>query len=118
MVLKLVGDVGFILAAFMLALFTILFTASVRWWTDTLGRLIAGVLTVILTMMVFASMRLAGVGIPAVEWLRAILYGALGFLMTCANMAFVWYQFLSPRMRRHKRVISDSMTTPLRRKKS
>jgi hypothetical protein len=112
MVLRMIGNAGFILAAFMLALFTFLFMFAVRWWTDALGRLIAGVLTVILTMMVFASMRLAGIDIPAVEWLRAILYGALGFLMTCANVAFVWYQFIGPRLRQRKR---NRLTTPPRK---
>jgi hypothetical protein len=98
--LEVIGDIGFLLSAAMLILFSLLYLICVRWWTDILGRLIASVLIIIFTIMTLASIRILDVPLPGVQWWRAGLYGGLGVSMTAANAVFVWSQFIAPRVKR------------------
>ena len=95
--LKTIGDYGFIASALMLGMFSILFLASVRWWTDPLGRIIAGVLTVVLLIMSLAVVVLVGIPLPGINWWRVFLYGTLATLMAVGNVTFIWAQFFAPR---------------------
>lgn len=104
--LRVIGNVGFVSAAIALTLFAVLFLTSVRWWTDTLGRAIAGVVATVAVICLLASIVLLGFPVPFVQWLRAILYPLLGLTAWSATIAFIWSQFLAPR-----RVPSDETST-------
>jgi hypothetical protein len=95
--MKTIGDLAFVASALMLGSFSLLFLFSVKWWTDPLGRIIAGVLTVILLIMSLAVLILTGVPLPGKQWWRIFLYGSLALLMFAANIAFIWAQFFAPR---------------------
>lgn len=97
--MKAIGDLAFIASALMLGTFSIMFLLSVRWWTDPLGRIIAGVLTVVLIIMSLAVVVLTGVPLAGIQWWRVFLYGGLALFMFAGNIVFVWAQFIAPRKR-------------------
>jgi hypothetical protein len=99
-VLKLAGDVGFVLATLGVVAFTVLFLTSVRFWTDWLGRLVAAVFISVLLIMALSVVRLMGFPLPGLFWWRAFLFNALGVAIWSGVVGFVWAQFYAPRLRR------------------
>lgn len=100
--LERIGDIGFLTAASMLLCFSILFLTCVTWWKDLLGRVIALILGVMVTIMILASLVVFDVPIPGKMWWRAFLYNLLAFAMFLANVAFVWSQFIAPRRKKRQ----------------
>jgi len=105
-VLKIIGDIGFLVAGVGSAIFTILFLGTVKWWTDVLGRVLACVVGSIGIIMALSMVRLFGLPLPGLFWWRAIMFNALALAIWSGVIAFSWSQFFAPR-RRARRARSD-----------
>jgi len=101
-VLKLAGDVGFVLAGTGAFAFALLFFICVRWWSDLLGRILAGAIGSIAFIMVLSMVRLIGLPLPGLFWWRAFLFNALGLVLWAGAGAFVWTQFFASSRRAKK----------------
>jgi hypothetical protein len=95
------GTIGFQVASFAFIAFVIGFFATVKWWTDVLGRTIAGVVGSAAAIMGVSLCYTIGVPIPGILWVRALLYWSFALTMSAAMAAFFWSQFVAPRVRRH-----------------
>jgi hypothetical protein len=102
MMVKAAGDIGFVLSGIALVLFPIMFLTSVRWWSDWLGRIIAAMFTVIGLLMALSMIRLLGVPLAGLFWWRAFLFPSLAVASWAACIAFIWSQFIAPRVRGRK----------------
>lgn len=98
--LKLIGDVGFVVAAVGVLTFSLSFLIAVPWWTDRLGRAIAGVLGSVSIILILSILRLLQVPIPGLFWWRAFVFTAFAATIWAATFAFIWAQFLAPRIKR------------------
>lgn len=101
---------GYQVGAAGIVFFTISFLLVVRWWTDWLGRVLAG--TLLATSMVLSLTTLRQFH-P--EWghsyyvCRLIVFWVFGLAVWSSLVTFVWAQFFAPRLKgtRLKRVPHD-----------
>lgn len=100
--LKLAGDIGFVLAGTGAIALASIFIASVRWWKDPLGWIMALLGGSIGAIMGLSMVRLIGLPLPGLFWWRAFLFNSLGIALWAGFGAFVWSQFLAPRKRARK----------------
>jgi hypothetical protein len=105
-----IGNVGFFLTASGALVLSILFLTLTVWWETWLGRILAAFFTIVTVIFGFIAVRLAGVEIPNVSMVRAVLYLALGFIFWGMVGGFIWAQFFArnaPRRRCRGRRRSD-----------
>lgn len=103
-----IGNIGYQVGAIGIVLFSASFLIITRWWTDLLGRLVAGVLFTISAVLSMTVARMMNVEFPGGLFLwRAIVFWAFAFAVWTALCTFVWAQFLAPRIRK----TSGRMTT-------
>jgi ABC-type nickel/cobalt efflux system permease component RcnA len=95
---RLWGTVSFEVASFAFIVFTVGFFATVRWWTDALGRSIAGVVGSSAVILVVSLCYTLGVPIPGILWVRAVMYSSFALTMSIAVTVFFWSQFIAPRV--------------------
>jgi hypothetical protein len=90
---------------------TFVFLAGVRWWSDILGRLIAGVLVSLSSVLAIIIVRQLGVELPGgiLIW-RAAVFCIFGLAVWTALGTFVWAQYGASRIQRKR------MTTRKERK--
>jgi hypothetical protein len=106
---ELIGDISFVLAALALVVFAVLFLTAVRWWTDQLGRSIAGVVATIAFIVLLGILRIAGlIASSDLDWIRAIMYPILAVTTWIGTGTFIRAQFL---LRRHRRLPSGKQTS-------
>jgi MFS family permease len=80
--------------------FTIVYLAAVRWWTDILGRVIAGVFSATSAVLVVSTIRLINPDINGIYIsVRALVYWLFGIAVWAGIGAFLWAQFMAPRGR-------------------
>lgn len=95
------GTFAFQVASLMFVLFVIAFFTTVRWWSDILGRTMAGVVGSAAAIMGVSLCYTIGIPIPGILWVRAVLYSAFALTMSAAVVVFFWSQFIAPRVRDH-----------------
>jgi hypothetical protein len=94
------GSLGYQIGAGGIIAFTVAFLVSVRWWTDWLGRVIAGVLFSTSAVLVVVVLRQL---FP--EWegsfliVRAAVFWFFGVSIWISLASFVWSQFFAPRIK-------------------
>ena len=94
--LKQVGDFGLVLSASAMLTLTLLFLVFTKWYRNVLGRMVAGVLFIMSTIMAFAGARIAGLNIAGIMAIRATLYVTLGLAFWALVVGFIAAQFLLP----------------------
>jgi hypothetical protein len=94
-----VGTIAFQVASFAFIVFTVGFFMTVRWWTDALGRSIAGVVGSSAAILVVSLCYTLGVPIPEILWVRAVLYCVFALTMGTGVVVFFWSQFIAPAVR-------------------
>lgn len=96
-----IGNIGYQVGAVGIISFTVSFLLITRWWTDLLGRLVAGVLFTISAVLSMTVARMLNVQFPGGLFLwRAIVFWAFAFAVWTALCTFLWAQFLAPRIRK------------------
>lgn len=100
--LELAGDIGFVVAGLGAIALSLAFLLCVRWWTDPLGWILAGLSFSVGTILGLSMVRLLGLPLPGLFWWRAFLFNALGIALWFGFGAFVWSQFMAPRKRARK----------------
>ncbi len=95
------GNYGYQLGAAGILVFTAAFLLTVRFWTDTLGRVIATVLITMSGVLVMSTLRMLHVELPGglLNW-RAVVFWLFGAGVWSGIGVFVWAQFLAPRIKR------------------
>lgn len=99
------GNVGYQIGAVGIAAFTLAFLVIVRWWTDLLGRLIAGVLFTLTLVLIMSTLRMLHVELPGglLTW-RLGVFWLFGAVVWSALGTFIWAQFWAPRIRESARM--------------
>lgn len=98
-----VGNIGYQVGAVGIIAFTIAFLVVVRWWTDFLGRIIAGVLSGICGVLIMSTIRMLYPNIdPSFFMWRAIVFWLFGLGVWIALGSFIWAQFFAPRLRNER----------------
>lgn len=97
------GTIAFQVASLAFVLFVVGFFTTVKWWTDALGRSIAGVVGSTAAIMGVSLCYTIGIPIPGILWVRALLYSAFALTMSAAMIVFFWSQFIAPRVRDRRR---------------
>lgn len=95
------GNIGYQVGAVGIVAFAVSFLVITRWWTDLLGRLVAGVLITISAVLTMTVMRMLEVPLPGglMVW-RLVVFWAFGLAVWTALSTFLWAQFLAPRIRK------------------
>lgn len=98
--LELIGSVGYQAGAVGIVLFSIAYLLLVRWWTDTLGRVLASVICTLSLILVMVALRQLDVELPGglLVW-RAGVFLLFGIVVWMALGTFVWSQFFAPRLK-------------------
>lgn len=87
------GDIGFLVFSVSTALFTIIYLTMSRWYKSFIGTILAIFTTGVVVLCAYISLRVWGVEIPSVEWLRLILFWVLGVSMLGSVIGFLEVQF-------------------------
>jgi MFS family permease len=94
------GSIGYQVAAAGILLFTVSFLVVVKWWTDWLGRVLAGVLSATSAVLVVTTIRQIWPGLGGgVLVIRAIVFWLFGLAVWSGLATFVWAQFFAPRIK-------------------
>lgn len=95
------GSIGYQIGAVGILVFTLAFLASVRWWSDSLGRVMAAVLTTTSGMLVVTAIRQIWPDIDGAIFVwRAIVFWLFGIAVWASIGTFLWAQFFAPRLKR------------------
>lgn len=96
-----IGNWGYQVGAVGIVAFTIAFLVITRWWTDSLGRLVAGVLLMISLVLSMTVLRMFDIPLPGgLPIWRVIVFWGFGVSVWVGLITFLWAQFLAPRIRR------------------
>jgi len=93
MLVELWGDVGFLTFTVSSGLFTLLFLTMSRWYKSFTGTLIAIHMVAVAFLCSYVSLRIWDIPLPAVEWVRLIMFWILGISMLAAVVGFLEVQF-------------------------
>lgn len=103
------GNFGYQIGAVGIIAFSVAFLVIVRWWTDHLGRVIAGVLMSMSSVLIMTTVRMISPELMTDHTYlatRAVVFWVFGLGIWIGLGSFVWAQFVAPRIRQ-----SDRMTT-------
>jgi hypothetical protein len=102
-VLESIGSWGYQVGAVGIILLTVFYLVAVPWKTDILGRLIAGVLGSLSSVLIIIAARQLGWDPPGglLVW-RAIVFCVFGAAVWTALGTFIWAQFWAPRVQRNR----------------
>lgn len=108
------GNWGYQLGAVGIVGFTVAFLVVVRWHSDMLGRIIAGVLTSTSGVLIMSTLRMFGFAQFDFffAW-RALVFWLFGIGVWTGLATFLWAQFWAPRIRNRHR---PEWTTPATRR--
>lgn len=94
------GSLGYQIGAVGIVAFTLAFVIVVRWWTDWLGRVLAGVLSATSAVLVVTTIRQIwpelGGGMLIV---RTVVFWVFGLAVWSGLATFLWAQFIAPRIK-------------------
>lgn len=98
---ELFGNIGYQFGVVGILTFTISFLTIVRWWTDHLGRVIAGIMISLSTVLIMTILRMLHVELPGglLVW-RVVVFWIFGAGVWIGFGSLVWAQFFAPRIRR------------------
>lgn len=102
-----IGNFGYQVGALGIVAFTVAFLVIVRWWTDHLGRVIAGVLASISAVLIMTTVRMVKPELAADHTYltaRGVVFWVFGLGIWIGLGSFVWAQFLAPRIRQSERM--------------
>lgn len=102
--LELWGDIGFLVFTFSSLLFTLLYLTLSRWFKSFVGTIIAIFSVGVVILCGYLSLRIWGINVPGVEWVRLILFWTLGITMFSSVIGFIEVQFGRGRDRLRKRL--------------
>lgn len=91
--LELWGDIGFLVFTLSTTLFTLLYLTLSRWYKSFMGTLIASFMIGVVFLAGYLSLRIWGVHVPGVEWVRLVMFWVLGVAMLTAAVSFLEIQF-------------------------
>jgi MFS family permease len=95
------GSLGYQVGGAGIVAFTLAYLVIVRWWTDTLGRVVAGVMSATSGVLIITTLRQIYPGHDgSILVYRAVVFWLFGAAVWSALSIFVWVQFLAPRIRR------------------
>jgi len=95
-----VGSLGYQIGAVGIVFFTVAFLVSVRWWTDWLGRVLAGVLFATSAVLVVTTIRQLNPDLGGSFLIvRAVVFCLFGAAVWTSLATFVWAQFFAPRIK-------------------
>lgn len=101
-----VGNVGYQVGAVGIVAFTLAYLATVRWWSDHLGRVIAGVTSAMSAVLAMTTLRMIYPSIINDQTyliVRLVIFWSFGLGVWLALTSFVWAQFFAPRIRQSER---------------
>jgi TRAP-type C4-dicarboxylate transport system permease small subunit len=87
------GDLGFLLFAASVTVFTFLYLSMSRWYKSFVGTIIAIFSVCVTILCVYLSLRIWEIPVPAVDWIRLILFWILGITMVTSVIGFLEIQF-------------------------
>lgn len=87
------GNVGFLVFSVSILVFTFIYLTMSRWYTSFLGTILAVFTSGVLVLCVYICLRVWGIDLPGVEWLRLILFWILGLSMLGSVVGFLEVQF-------------------------
>lgn len=103
-----VGNVGYQVGAGGILAFTLAYLITVRWWSDHLGRVIAGVFSSMSMVLMVTTMRMVSPEIVTnhtYAGFRILVFWTFGLGVWFALVSFVWAQFFADRIRQSERGI-------------
>lgn len=90
---ELLGDIGFLVWAFAATVFTVLYLTLSRWYKSLMGVLIGVFVAGESILSLYIALRIWDVPVPAVEWVRLIIFWVLGLAMIISVISFLEIQF-------------------------
>jgi hypothetical protein len=109
------GNLGYQIGALGIIAFTIAFLVVVRWWTDILGRVIAGVFSATSAVLIMTTLRMFGyANAEAFFAWRAAVFWLFGIGVWSGLGTFLWSQFMARRV--NPRGVRSKVTTPQTRR--
>lgn len=87
------GDIGFLVFSGSTALFTLLYLTLSRWYATLLGTLIAIFMFGVSVLCTYIALRIWGINLPAVEYVRLTVFWVVGLSMAFSVAAFLRVQF-------------------------
>jgi hypothetical protein len=87
------GDIGFLLFTISSVIFTIIYLSMSRWYKSYVGSIIAIFCIGVDILCAYLSLRIWGVQLPGVEWLRLVIFWVLGITMLSSVVGFLEVQF-------------------------
>jgi len=92
--LSLLANIGYIVFVAASVIFTLVFlTMSKAWFQTFMGIIIALFLVCMDMVCIYFGLRIWQVTLPAVDWVRLILFWLMGITMVSATAAFIHVQF-------------------------
>jgi hypothetical protein len=91
--LQLWGDIGFLVFTLSSAVFTLLYLTMSRWFKSFVGTIIAVFCIGVGFLCGYLSLRIWGVHVPGVEWVRLVMFWTLGLVMLTSVVGFLEVQF-------------------------
>jgi hypothetical protein len=102
--LDLLGNIGFLVLTGGSIIFTLLYLSMSRWYKNFMGTIIALHLTGIGFLCAYLSLRIWDIDVPGVEWVRLVIFWALGLGMLAASIGLINVQFSSRGERLRKKL--------------
>jgi hypothetical protein len=101
------ANIGYQVGAVGIIVFTFSFLVVIRWWTDHLGRVIAGVLAAMSAVLMITTARMLDPTLTdhtTYQMVRIGVFWVFGLGIWIALSSFVWAQFFAPRIRKSERM--------------
>jgi len=91
--IELWGDIGFLVFTVSSTMFTFLYLTLSRWYKSFVGTVVAIFAIGVVFLCGYLSLRIWGVYVPGVEWVRLIMFWVLGIVMLTSVVGFLEVQF-------------------------
>lgn len=104
------GSIGYQVGAAGIIAFTTCYLVAIPWWTDWLGRVLAGSLFSTSAVLLLTTLKqLNPEWDHTYEVVRLVVFWVFGLAVWSSLITFVWAQFFAPRVRstRFQRVPVD-----------
>lgn len=95
-----IGALGYQVGAAGIVAFTLCYLVAIKWWTDWLGRVLAGVLFTTSAVLVTITLRQLNPDLAGHYFVwRAIAFWGFGLAVWASWATFLWAQFFAPRLK-------------------
>lgn len=91
--LDLWGNIGFLVFTISTLVFTLLYCTLSRWYKSFVGTVIAIFSMGVVILCAYLSLRIWGIVLPGVDWLRLVIFWGLGLTMLASVIGFLEVQF-------------------------